>query len=139
MKQTSTVNDLSRVVIEANLPIQEKKVLLNEIRKLRTGQEDRWIFRTVVWILGAVAILGALYPLLSKQPSPDGLLSLASAAVGALAAFLTPTLMRTPEMPSEGSVTHEESALPVAEEVTPTGGQAAASAGQGKGSSQSGD
>jgi hypothetical protein len=130
MKQTYTINELSWAVLDTNLPTQEKKVLLNEIRKLRTGQEDRWIFRTVVWILGAVAIVVVLYPLIIGKPLPDGLLSLGSAAVGALAAFLTPSLMRTPETQAEGSGTQMAPEPLVTASVTPTGSQAAASTSQ---------
>jgi hypothetical protein len=109
MNQPNTVNELYLEVLNhSTLSVKDKKALLNQVRKLRAGQDDRWIYRYVVWILGAVAVLIALYPLFGK-PVPEGLLALASAAVGALAAFLTPALAKSAEKSADRSATDQAS------------------------------
>lgn len=45
-----------RDVIKSNLPRCEKKMLLNEIRKLMPPDENRWNFRYVIWTLALVAL-----------------------------------------------------------------------------------
>jgi len=54
---------------------------------------DCWIYRMVVGALGLVMIIsvvGAIILGMAGKPTPDGLLALGSAAVGALAGLLVP-------------------------------------------------
>lgn len=97
MHRTKNVDDLFKLIIQdEKLNILQKKILLNEVRKLRPPEEDRWVYRTVVWILGIVAIGTVLYPFVRSIPEgqdiPGGLLAIGSAAMGALAGYLTPTI-----------------------------------------------
>jgi hypothetical protein len=82
------------VLTTPNLHVDEKIKLLNELRKLKPPTSDRWIYRWVIWFLGATIIITVSVSLLmafkGKAGIPDGLLAIASAAVGALASFLSP-------------------------------------------------
>ena len=90
---TGGVDSLIRVVLEnESLSCSEKKMLLDELRKLKPPLEDRWIFRWVIWILGAIALATVSAGLFASKPLTEGTLALASAAVGALAAFLSPSV-----------------------------------------------
>ena len=87
-----SVGELYKIVLASGLAVDEKKAMLNEVRKLGAFTRDRWIFRWVVWILGATVLLGIMLFPLREQEIPDGVLALAATAVGALAAFLSPNL-----------------------------------------------
>lgn len=83
---------LYKSICENNsLDIGTKQVLLDEIRKLKPASENRWNFRYVIWALAIVALASPLTMLLTQATIeiPDGVLSLSSTAVGALAAFIT--------------------------------------------------
>lgn len=93
MHSQKEVAELFRIIIEnKEMNILQKKLLLGEVRKLRPPEEDRWVYRTVVWVLGIVAILTVAYPFIAGGEMPQGLLAIGSAAMGALAGYLTPTL-----------------------------------------------
>ena len=90
------LNDLIKQVIDSEYSVKEKKILLNELRKLLAPEQNRWHFRYVIWTLALIALSIPLIVIWScahgKQLEvPSGLLSLGSAAVGALAAFLSPS------------------------------------------------
>ncbi|TYC62197.1 hypothetical protein ETQ85_01190 [Zoogloea oleivorans] len=93
---------LFKDVLDSSLDIQDKKILMNELRKSAPPDENRWNFRIVVWTLAIVAIsipgyvlwttsigLGGSAGIPREIKIPEGLLSLGSTAIGALAAFLT--------------------------------------------------
>jgi hypothetical protein len=84
-----SIEELYQIVLQSNMTSADKKEMFNEIRKLGSATRDRWIFRYVVWILGG-AVLIAMAMAFYQVTIPDGVLSLVSAAVGALAAFLSP-------------------------------------------------
>ncbi len=94
MQSRKDIAELFRDIIEnEKLNILQKKILLNEVRKLTSPDEDRWVYRMAVFVLGAVAVGTALYPYFvdcTKGDIPSGLLALGSAAMGALAGYLTP-------------------------------------------------
>ena len=96
------LRDLFRHILEAERPLAERKAMMNELRKLAPPDENRWNFRFVIWTLALVALSVPVSVLLSAianegtlpRSLPEGLLSLGSAAVGALAAFLSPQRRR---------------------------------------------
>ena len=88
--------ELHKMVLAKNLSVGNTKRLFNELRKTIPGEQNRWNFRWIVWTLALVALsvpvwfAYALHANIGDSKIPDGLLSLASAAVGALAAFVSP-------------------------------------------------
>lgn len=95
MPHQKDINELFKLVIQdERLNILQKKILLNEVRKLRPPEEDRWVYRVIVWALGTVALGTVVYPFVHPTVTeiPAGLLSIGSAAIGALAGYLTPNL-----------------------------------------------
>lgn len=94
------ITRLVEKIIDGNYDLKEKKVLLNEVRKIMSPEQSRWNFRYAIWTLALIALSIPIIILLRcgtapEDAVPDGLLSLGSAAVGALAAFLTPYTQRT--------------------------------------------
>ena len=87
---------LSKSVIEsATLDFNQKKELLDEIRKLRPASENRWNHRYVIWTLALVAISTPIAFVFKIQTEiPDVLVALSSTAIGALAAFMTSALKK---------------------------------------------
>lgn len=90
-----------RVLDDPQLSLRDKRKLLDDIRSLIPGAQNRWNIRWIIWPLGLVALsLPALVfaKLFLAHPNeiaiPESLLALASAAVGALAGFLTPNNQR---------------------------------------------
>ena len=64
--------------------------LLNEIRKLAPPEGNRWNFRYIIFTLALVALSAPTWMIVRGDLTrPQGLLALASTAVGALAAFLS--------------------------------------------------
>lgn len=92
--QSTELYDLMRVVVtDASLSTEEKKILIDELRK-STPASDRWTFRWAIWILGVAVLLTilALWNLsFVKMDIPDGLVAIGSAAAGGLAGLLTPS------------------------------------------------
>jgi len=83
---------LKAVVIDPNLSPEQKKSLIDELRK-SSPTSDRWTFRWAIWILGLVVILTviALWSLSAGEYEiPDGLIAIGSGAAGGLAGLLTP-------------------------------------------------
>lgn len=88
----TTCLDLIKIVLaDPNLSPEQKKNLIDEIRK--TNVSDRWTFRWAIWILGLAMLLtiAALW-MLSDQGKyiPQGLIAIGSGAAGGLAGLLTP-------------------------------------------------
>lgn len=92
----TSVNDLIKEVISGNYSIEEKTQLIDEIRKARPPLADRWLYRWVIWFLGAAVMITLLlgyWVITSDKPTeiPSGILALGSAAVGALAGLISPS------------------------------------------------
>lgn len=85
------MHDLYKMVLEnKELSLKDKKELLDEIRKLGPGNENRWNFRYVIWALALVALSSpVIQAWWGSDDIPQGLLTISSTAVGALAAFIT--------------------------------------------------
>lgn len=106
------LRDLIKTVINSDKPIEEKKELIDELRKMAPPDENRWHYRIVLITLALVAVSLPLFilsttllhwfvgaPNLASLKVPDGLLSLGSAALGALAAYLNPQRKASPNPP----------------------------------------
>jgi hypothetical protein len=96
------------VLTDPNLNFWKKRWLLNELRKTIPAEQNRWNFRWIVWTLAVVALsVPAWVAWSGKSHIPEGLLSLASTAVGALAAFLAPQRQRQADSgsPTSGGMT----------------------------------
>jgi len=99
------LNDLVKMVIDSEHTVKEKKILLNELRKLLAPEQNRWHFRYAIWTLAFIALSIPIIVILSYYAHgkpvevPSGLLSLGSAAVGALAALLSPSTRKQEEEP----------------------------------------
>jgi len=94
-RQTSLL-DLIRIVLEdTKLQPNEKKMLIDELRKNNPGTSDRWTYRYAILTLGGAVILTILFlfylGLCSQGKIPDGLVGIGSAAVGGLAGLLSPS------------------------------------------------
>src|SRR5207244_1695604 len=97
-----TLNDLIKVVlVDPGLTgVKAKKDLIDELRKTEPAFNDRWLYRYVVWSLGAVAILSVVgFVVLSGlgKDIPEGLVALGSAAIGGLAGLFTSSSRTRPE------------------------------------------
>ena len=84
------------VINDKEVSMEDKKVLLDEIRKLKPASENRWNFRYIIWALAIVALVSPLTVLVHGYTAsfPEGVLALSSTAVGALAAFITSGLKK---------------------------------------------
>lgn len=85
---------VEQVLKNDKLEVSDKKKMLNELRKLLAPEQNRWNFRYAIWTLAILALsipIVAIWSFYKKgaMEIPAGLLSLGSAAVGALAAFLS--------------------------------------------------
>jgi hypothetical protein len=61
------------------------------------SEKDVWLYRMIIAALGltlAAAVVGAIVLAMTKQPAPDALVALGSAAIGGLAGFLVPTQLK---------------------------------------------
>jgi hypothetical protein len=92
--QPTALNELMRRVLDNdNYTYRQKWKLLRELRRNNAGVGDRWPYRVAILALAIVAGVAALaIPLLAWDgvELPEGLIALGSAAVGGLAALLTP-------------------------------------------------
>lgn len=95
MRVQSASELAERVAHDPELQEQIKADPVNAIANLVTPlQSDAWIYRVVVISLGLVvviAIIGTIYLANTASGVPDALISLGSAAVGALAGLLAPS------------------------------------------------
>lgn len=86
---------LARLKSEEN-PIQ----VLEEVRKMAIGHpldEDKWLYRIAVVVLGLltlIAAIGSIVLVLSGADTPEVLVALGSAAVGALVGLFAPSPSR---------------------------------------------
>ena len=91
----TTLLDLIRIVLEdTKLQPNEKRILIDELRKNNPGTSDRWTYRYAILTLGGaviLTILGLCYlGAYAEGQIPDGLVGIGSAAVGGLAGLLAP-------------------------------------------------
>lgn len=95
----TTVNDLILTVLQdAHLSAEEKRLLIDEIRKNNPGTADRWTYRWAIYILGGVAALTVIGLILIASWSltaPDGLVAIGSASIGGLAGLLAPSMSKS--------------------------------------------
>lgn len=88
---------IAEIARDSALSSTEKATQLGALSAFATPlQTDKWIYRLVVAILGAIAVgtvVGGFWVVLTGQtnPIPDGLVAIGSAAVGALAGLLAPS------------------------------------------------
>ena len=81
------------VINNKDIAFEQKRVLLDDIRKLRSPEENRWNFWYVILTLAILALTVPIYAFVQlavdgESKFPDALLSIASTSVGALAGFL---------------------------------------------------
>ena len=104
----ATIDDAIFEVVRGAGTMDEKKQLIDELRKALPS--DRWTFRYVIWGLIAIVIIPTLGVFilwavkgdLDASKIPQGLISLASTALGALAAYITPSSHQsTPAPPAQ--------------------------------------
>jgi|SaaInl7_200m_RNA_FD_contig_21_551371_length_435_multi_13_in_0_out_0_1 hypothetical protein len=88
----ATIEGLIHLVLESDKSVKDQRILINELRKIHAPIEDRWIYRIIVSTLGFSGILTivAVYFLYGADKTPEGLIALGSAAIGALAGMLVP-------------------------------------------------
>jgi hypothetical protein len=61
------------------------------------SEKDVWLYRMIIAALGltlVATVVGAIALAMTKQPTPDALVALGSAAIGGLAGFLVPTQLK---------------------------------------------
>jgi hypothetical protein len=93
--QDPTLYELMRLVlINPDIDTQDKKQLIDELRKNNPAMDDRWTYRYATWFLGGVVLLSviALWSLgnSGKSEISQGLVALGSAALGGLAGLIAP-------------------------------------------------
>lgn len=91
----TTQLDLMRMVLaDGKLDSEEKRMLIDELRKNNPGTSDRWTYRYAILTLGGAVVLTiialTILSTLADVKIPEGLVSIGSAAVGGLAGLLTP-------------------------------------------------
>lgn len=97
-----------RILADSNLTQRQKRQLLDDARQLLPDAHQHRATSWVIWLLALVVLsipltCAAHVLLVGSFPNdiPDGLLSLASAAGGALAGYLTPRQHRREAEPRE--------------------------------------
>jgi len=83
------IAQLYKAVIESSSSEEQKVKYFDEIRKLKPVSENRWNARWVILALVLIAFAAPLSHIFGETEVPDGILSLSSAALGALATFIT--------------------------------------------------
>ncbi|GAB2958033.1 hypothetical protein GCM10027048_26080 [Hymenobacter coalescens] len=86
--------ELMKIVLQdTNLKPDEKRLLIDELRKNNPSTADRWTYRCAIWILGAVVVTSVIcICVMSAQggEAPQALTAIGSAALGGLAGLLNP-------------------------------------------------
>lgn len=86
--------NLMENVLNTNLSSKEKIDLINELRKNNPVSSDRWAPRVAIWVLGIttlVTVICITIIIMNGKPGNDyqGLIAIASAAVGGLAGLIS--------------------------------------------------
>jgi hypothetical protein len=94
--QDLTLYELMRLVlVNPDINTEDKKQLIDELRKNNPAMDDRWTYRYATWFLGAAVLLAiiALWSLGGPGQSEisQGLVALGSAALGGLAGLIAPS------------------------------------------------
>jgi len=96
--KTTLVDLMKMVLSDSKTTPEQKKMLIDELRKNNPGASDRWAYRWSVWILGGAIILTILCVSIlagfDAKP-PEGLLAIGTGVVGALAGLLSPAQRST--------------------------------------------
>ena len=92
---TSYFDLLKAITTDPSLNGEQKKFLLLNLKGI-SPTSDRLTYRTAIWLLGAIALMtiGAIWHLMLSEwdiSVPDGLIAIASGAVGGLAGLLSPS------------------------------------------------
>jgi hypothetical protein len=91
---TSYFDLLKAVVADQNVKGDEKKQLLLQLKGM-SPTSDRLTYRSAIWILGLIAVITiiAIWNIAKGSPDkiPEGLIAIASGAVGGLAGLLSPS------------------------------------------------
>jgi hypothetical protein len=102
----ATIDDAILAAVQGNGTPAEKIKVIAELRKALPT--DRWTFRYVIWGLIVIVLIPmagvfaiwAIKANIDANSIPQGLISLASTALGALAAYITPgSHQSTPTQP----------------------------------------
>lgn len=83
---------MEKVLSDTRTTFQEKKDLIDELRKNHSPDKDRWAPRVAIWILGASVITTIVcITILAYRDCPvsDGLIAIGSGAAGGLAGLLS--------------------------------------------------
>jgi len=92
--RSPTLYDLIGLVLkDTELGTEDKKSLIDELRKNNPGTADRWTYRWGIYILGFVsifAVVGMVYLSAGGQAVPEGLIAIGSASMGGIAGILAP-------------------------------------------------
>jgi hypothetical protein len=98
---TSYFDLLKAVVSDQKLSGEDKKLLLLQLKGI-SPTSDRFTYRTAIWILGLIAVVAifAIWHIATgKIDVPQGLIAIASGAVGGLAGLLSPSRASDPHSP----------------------------------------
>jgi hypothetical protein len=94
-----TLNNLIEIVLkDPQLNPEDKKSLIDELRKNNPGTADRWTFRWAIYIFGGVAslcVVGLVILSFNELTAPEGLVAIGSACIGGLAGLLAPGRARS--------------------------------------------
>src|SRR5690348_11995038 len=94
----ATIDDAILAAVQSTTgTLAEKEALIKQL--VHALPTDRWTFRWVIWGLIAVVLIPvigvfgiwAVKGTIDANSIPQGLISIASTAIGALAAFITPS------------------------------------------------
>lgn len=92
-KKISVLDLIYTVLCDTTTTPEQKIILIDELRKNNPGASDRWAYRWSLWIMGGSIILTILsVSVLAFYTGkvPEGLLSIGTGVVGALAGLLAP-------------------------------------------------
>lgn len=95
-----TLYTLMEKVLDSNLEPEQKKSLIDELRKNNPATSDRWTFRLAIYILGGAFLISiiAIWALSAYgQEVPHGLTALGSSIAGVLAGMLSQSGSRSSE------------------------------------------
>jgi hypothetical protein len=97
---TSYYDLLKAVVSDPKLTGPEKKEIVDHLKGI-SPTSDRLTYRTAICILGLIAIvtIAAIWNIAKGTTVPDGLIAIASGAVGGLAGLLSPSRSSDPHSP----------------------------------------
>lgn len=81
------------VLLDQNMKPEEKKILIDELRKNNSATSDRWTFRWAIYFLGSTVILSLIFVYCLAYHGcdiPEGLIAIGSTVAGGIAGLLSP-------------------------------------------------